>query len=172
MPARLGMFLSDNVQYSIHRPQRPSSNLENQSFLILTEGRIIILDTSGLKIGIETEMLLSLRETPKNGMPDIDKYAKDFAIYYNEATAVYDYPRMHADIDAANNGKGVNIEWSVTDDQSILSDASGDTACKLYQRSLYYKSPSTPTTAFKYPPPPPIAAACATRACGSSKFAG
>lgn len=71
---------------------------------------------SGYQIGIETELLLRLREVPQNGTPDLERFAKSLARQYNETTSGSGHPKMHSDIDGAYEGRGVNVEWSLTDD--------------------------------------------------------
>ena len=86
--------------------------------------------TTGIQIGVENEVFLRLREPPSHGMPDIVGFANRLSRFYNEATARTNHPRMHSDIDGAYEGKGVNVEWSLTDDQSILPSSSRSTDCE------------------------------------------
>lgn len=87
---------------------------------------------AGVQVGVETEMILSIREPPQGQMPDLERFAKGFARHYNGLTKGSKYPRMHTDIDGTYEGMDVNTEWSVTDDQSVSPTSSGPNNCELY----------------------------------------
>lgn len=65
------------------------------------------MTTFGFQLGIETEMLLILREHSSNDMPDIERFWKSLTKHYNEITAGTGFPKMHSDIDGTYEGPNV-----------------------------------------------------------------
>lgn len=84
--------------------------------------------SSGFQIGIETEVLLSLRETSQNGVSDLQTVATSVVNAYN-STNKREYPRMHLDIDGQYDGPNDTLEWSITDDVTVRPN-SGNNQCK------------------------------------------
>jgi hypothetical protein len=78
--------------------------------------KYLAMATSGFKIGIEVEMLLTLRGAQI--VPDLEHFANGLVKKYNQSTNGQ-YPKMHSDIDGMYDGPNEYLEWSITDDASV-----------------------------------------------------
>ncbi len=76
---------------------------------------------SGVKIGVEVELLLRLREQPQKGVPNLRAFANGLVRNYNSKSNPT-YPRMHSDLDGNYHAADEYSEWSVTDDVTITDD--------------------------------------------------
>lgn len=129
------------------------------------------MNNSGLQIGIETEIVLGLRPLLAAGAtPDVESFAKRLVTHYNGVSKETGFPKIHSD-----NGPGTNIEWSVTDEQTISPNSCGSSECKLCLQFFFFKVPFNPeslliaiTVAVATPPKLEILAAWPVVKCGAS----
>lgn len=92
---------------------------------------ILKMATSGFQFGIELEMFLIPYVHRPNHMLDLEEFAESLTKHYNKLTTGSCYPLMHGDINGEYEGINAEIEWSVTDDQSISPNSTIDNCCEL-----------------------------------------
>lgn len=82
------------------------------------------MDSTGLQIGIELEVLLTPISQLEGGFKDLEHFCLLVARKWNAEKAPGD-ANMHVDIDGEYNGGNENLEWSITDDETLrgLEDA-------------------------------------------------
>ncbi|RDW59552.1 hypothetical protein BP6252_12639 [Coleophoma cylindrospora] len=77
------------------------------------------MNFQGLQIGIELEVLLTPQNPPPGGFKDLEHFGRSIAQRWNRESAV-GMAKMHVDIDGAYEGENENLEWSVTDDETLI----------------------------------------------------
>lgn len=76
------------------------------------------MDFAGLQLGIEAEVLLTPTSQPQGGFKDLEHFSLLVARKWN-AEKELGAAKMHVDIDGEYDGGSENIEWSITDDETL-----------------------------------------------------
>jgi hypothetical protein len=91
----------------------------------------------GLQICIEIEILLTPQDPPSCGFNDLEHFSSLIAQRWNRDRAA-GMAKMHVDIDGAYEGGNENLEWSVTDDETLKGLENTETGrCKLSPQNIH-----------------------------------